>query len=78
MKEMVLKANFFQGWIMANLLTEAETTMRKEIDRLREAVRACNRRLENGRHYLMGVPVSKITAEDALEAFGWTRNGMEE
>lgn len=34
-------------------------------------------RLENGRHYLMGVQQNEITVEDALEAFGFGRNGLE-
>jgi hypothetical protein len=33
-------------------------------------------RLDSGRDYLMQVQQSKITVEDTLEAFGWTRNGF--
>jgi hypothetical protein len=38
--------------------------------RLREA-------LENGRHYLMGVSAQDITVDDALESFGFGRNGLD-
>lgn len=34
-------------------------------------------RLDAGRHYLMGTRPEDITVEDALEAFGYTRNGFE-
>ena len=34
-------------------------------------------RLEAGRHYLMGVEPRNLTVEDALEAFGHLRNGLE-
>jgi hypothetical protein len=33
-------------------------------------------RLDDGRHYLMGVDPKKLTVEDALEAFGYNRNGF--
>ena len=32
--------------------------------------------LSNGRHYLMEIEESAITVEDALEAFGFGRNGL--
>ncbi len=63
---------------MADLWTDEERAMRKEIFRLRGEVKKCNSRLNNGRSYLMGVEPSDITVEDALEAFGWTRDGMDE
>jgi hypothetical protein len=34
-------------------------------------------RLNVGRHYLMGVDPSKLTVEDALEAFGFGKNGLD-
>jgi 5-enolpyruvylshikimate-3-phosphate synthase len=49
----------------------------KEIARLRAIVHELNQRLEQGRHYLMGVNPSKLTVEDALEAFGYDRCGFE-
>lgn len=33
-------------------------------------------RLYAGRHYLMGVQPEDLTVEDALEAFGFTRDGL--
>lgn len=33
--------------------------------------------LSEGRHYLMGVDEDKITVEDALESFGFGRNGLQ-
>jgi hypothetical protein len=35
-----------------------------------------NESLSNGRHYLMGVRSEDLTVEDALEAFGFGRNGL--
>jgi hypothetical protein len=35
-------------------------------------------RLEAGRQYLMSVQSDKITVEDALEAFGFGRDGLRE
>ena len=35
-------------------------------------------RLEKGRNYLMQIGNDKITVEDALEAFGFGRNGLED
>jgi hypothetical protein len=56
---------------------EVTDTRMKEITRLRAIVRELNQRLEQGRHYLMGVNPSKLTVEDALEAFGYNRSGSE-
>lgn len=33
-------------------------------------------RLDDGRYYLMGVEPADLTVEDALEAFGFGRNGL--
>jgi len=35
-------------------------------------------KLEAGRHYLMSAQSDKVTVEDALEAFGFGRNGLQE
>ena len=40
------------------------------------AVAEMNNQLENGRHYLMSVQPKDLTVEDALEAFGFGRNGL--
>lgn len=34
-------------------------------------------RLQNGRDYLMGVNQKKVVVEDALEAFGFRRSGLD-
>ncbi|MBE0662532.1 MAG: hypothetical protein IH597_08700 [Bacteroidales bacterium] len=56
---------------------EISTERMKEIRRLRAIVRELNQRLENGRHYLMGIQPPELTVEDTLEAFGYNRNGLE-
>ena len=48
-----------------------------EIRRLHEVIQELNRRLNEGRHYLMGVTENEITVKDALTAFGWSSDGME-
>ena len=35
-----------------------------------------HKRLDAGRHYLMGVNVADLSVQDALEAFGFGRNGL--
>lgn len=35
-------------------------------------------KLEKGRHYLMSVQSNEVTVEDALEGFGFGRNGLRE
>lgn len=52
-------------------------TSRKKITTLKILLCELSQRLENGRCYLMGVKPSELTAEDALEAFGYGRNGFE-
>jgi len=37
----------------------------------------CGEKLSTGRDYLMAVEPDEITVEDALEAFGFGRNGLE-
>ncbi len=41
-----------------------------------EDAKELNKRLENGRHYLMGVARTEFSIEDCLEAFGYSRNGL--
>ncbi len=47
----------------------------KEKTEMIKMIADLNKRLEEGRDYLMGVPDNEITAEDALEALGFGRNG---
>ncbi len=42
---------------------------------LRDFIRNADRDLNAGRHYLMSVDPDNLTVEDALEAFGFDRNG---
>ena len=43
---------------------------------LRKANRKMDKQLYEGREYLMQVDADKITVADALEAFGFGRNGL--
>jgi hypothetical protein len=51
---------------------EKVNALQAENEKLKESYA----RLMEGRHYLMGVNADKITVEDALEAFGFGRNGL--
>jgi len=48
----------------------------QEINRLIAVVREYQARFREGRDYLMSVDQGLATIEDALYAFGWTRDGM--
>ena len=48
-----------------------------ELEQEKDRHSALSDALNEGRHYLMGVPSDKVTVEDALEAFGFGRNGLE-
>jgi len=48
-----------------------------ELARLRAVLVEVNSRLVDGRYYLMSVDPAQITAQDALEAFGFGRDGMQ-
>jgi len=52
------------------------TIQRLEGKRPGQIVHDLDKRLDQGRHYLMGVDADKITVEDALEAFGFGRDGL--
>jgi len=64
------------GYAGATVAVHYEHQQRVEINSLRAAVREYERRFREGRDYLMSVKSDAITVEDALEAFGWTRDGM--
>jgi hypothetical protein len=57
-------------------MSRRKTMNEKEIERLKDMVHELSDRLNNGRNYLMSVDSDKITVEDALEAFGYGRNGL--
>ena len=44
---------------------------------LQERTGELSKALNEGRHYLMGVSAEDVTVEDALEAFGFGRNGLQ-
>lgn len=48
-----------------------------ELDESEMEVKTLSYRLESGRNYLMSVKPSELTAEDALEACGFSRDGLE-
>jgi hypothetical protein len=47
-----------------------------ELNITSDEIAGINYRLNNGRDYLMQIEADKITVEDALEAFGFGRNGL--
>lgn len=47
-------------------------------DALKEALSAWHKRFAKGRDYLMGVNPAELTVADAMEAFGYTRDGLSE
>ena len=47
-----------------------------EKERLENQLAELNKRLEDGRSYLMQVKPSELKVEDALESFGFGRNGL--
>jgi hypothetical protein len=50
----------------------------QDINELNHDLNELNHRLQEGRHYLMGIQASELTVEDALEAFGFGRDGLQE
>jgi hypothetical protein len=58
---------------------EREYEMIKEIRRLRQVVRQLEKRLDNGRKYLISVPDSdEFSFEVAFYNLGYTRDGLKE
>lgn len=58
---------------MSNKIKKLEKKLKEE----RNYVDSLNDRLSVGRHYLMSVKRDKVTVEEALEAFGFGRNGLQ-
>lgn len=54
---------------MIHKLNEQNVELKKRLSEL-------SNQLSEGRHYLMGVEPSELSVEDALEAFGFGRNGL--
>lgn len=50
--------------------------LQKQTDQYDAVAVENSKRLTEGRHYLMGVSYDQITVEDALEAFGFGRDGL--
>lgn len=57
---------------MENKKAEFQKELKEEA---RETAREFGERLDKGRDYLMQVRKEDLTVEDALEAFGFERNG---
>lgn len=53
-----------------------EEFQKKLKDEAREKVFDLYARLDKGKHYLMGIEPKDFNAGDALEAFGFTRDGL--
>lgn len=51
--------------------------LEKKLKEQRDYTDSLSDRLSEGRYYLMGIQPSKLTVEDALEAFGFGRNGLD-
>ena len=58
-----------------NLLGKDVLKMESELFATQKELSAALKNLENGRAYLMAIPVCEVVVEDALEAFGYDRNG---
>lgn len=56
---------------MALVELKSQSEIEKE-----KIIKELNDRLQEGRHYLMSVQSNEVTVEDALEAFGFGRNGL--
>ena len=59
-------------------LYEWAKTADKELEELNRRLSGLDSQLKNGRHYLMGIAPDKLTVEDALDSFGFGRNGLGE
>ena len=49
-----------------------------KIEEQKELIEELKTQLNDGRHYLMGAEPSELTVENALEAFGFGRNGLDQ
>ena len=49
---------------------------RERISEMHDTMEELNKQLQDGRNYLMSVNPKDLTVEDALEAFGFGRNGL--
>ena len=58
--------------------SQEELELKKEIKRLQNVVADQTHQLVCGYNYLMETPKTKITAPDALEAFGFGRDGLKQ
>ena len=58
--------------------TKNNAFRKERMQEQRETISELAERLDKGRDYLMQVPADKITVEDALEAFGFGRDGLGE
>lgn len=68
----MLTSSYKSDKIMADKIKELEKKLKEQ----RDYTDSLNYRLNEGRHYLMSVQSDEITVGDALEAFGFNRNGL--
>lgn len=52
------------------------TVLEADLQKKSQLINELQQRLEEGRDYLMSASAESINAEDALEAFGFGRNGL--
>lgn len=68
--------NFFDLCRANKELGNVNLELRQQCQKRDELITELDKRLQDGRYYLMGVESKKLTVEDALEAFGFGRNGL--
>lgn len=64
--------NGYMTWAKGLIISE----LLNNLDKQSELVGSLSKRMSEGRHYLMGVAAMDLTVDDALEAFGFGRNGL--
>ena len=55
---------------------QKQITMKRKIKELEERIDELRSQLTEGRDYLMTVNADEVTVENALESFGFGRNGL--
>lgn len=61
---------------LATVVDDKKTDGEKMVALVAE-VMSLSLRLDNGRHYLMSTDREDLTVENCLEAFGYTKNGLD-
>jgi len=66
----------YGGLRTLNIIEGELAEIKQQCQKRDELMAELDKRLQDGRYYLMGVESKKLTVEDALEAFGFGRNGL--